>query len=68
MHGRCVIVRGGIEIVERRTKLRDDLARNVMRAFDEIRHRDDIADSFAAIRAEIALQYGSVHGSVQCCT
>ena len=55
-------VRVGVRVAARKTdemhgllaKREDNLARDVMRAFDEINHDGDVADSLAAIGAEEA--------------
>ncbi len=56
VNGRFVVGGGIVERIECRAKLPDDLARDVMRAFDEIRDRDHIANALAAIGAQIALK------------
>ena len=38
-----------------------DLARDVMRAFDEVADRDDVADALAAVLAQLARMVPSGH-------
>ena len=38
-----------------------DEPRDVVRAFDQVRHRDDVADALAAVRTQVSQELGAAH-------